>query len=70
MNVFRFFKIIFLLRIRDNQMVQPEYKAQSKTLDSPVTSPADTKEYRAIQLLNGLKAILISDTKGYNEDGT
>ena len=38
-----------------------------KTLPTPDKSPADKKEYRAIQLDNGLTALLIADTQ--NEDG-
>jgi secreted Zn-dependent insulinase-like peptidase len=39
-----------------------------KLLPTPEKSPADKKEYRAIQLDNGLTALLIADTQNEDEE--
>ena len=41
---------------------KPEVKCSDVTLlDTPISSPFDQKKYRAIQLRNGLKVLLVQD---------
>ena len=47
----------------DNQRLKMPSDTATKILPTPVKAESDKKEYRAIELPNGLRALLISDTR-------
>ena len=53
---------------RRRETSKPEVKPPEVTLlDTPISSPFDQKKYRAIQLQNGLKVLLVQDVYKANK---